>query len=100
MEVLGLPPSHLMEVAKRKKNFFDELNKPKIVPNSRGRMRYPNTRTLENKIKCLDSKFLDLLFRTLEWDPKNRITPEQALEHPWIQEEIYSRPRRRISSVS
>lgn len=32
--------------------------------------------------------FVDLLERCLRWDPAERITPEGAMSHPWVQEQI------------
>jgi hypothetical protein len=36
MEVMGVPPPHLIDTASRKKVFFDANNQPTVVPNSRG----------------------------------------------------------------
>jgi hypothetical protein len=47
MEVKGVPPSNIMKLASRKHLFFEENGDPKVVPNSRGKMRYPNTKTFE-----------------------------------------------------
>ena len=44
MEVLGVPPKELLERATRRKKFFDDDFNPMIVPNSRGRKRYPGKR--------------------------------------------------------
>ena len=35
-------------------------------------------------LKCTDASFLDLLQKCFLWDPGQRITPDQALSHPWI----------------
>lgn len=61
MEVKGLPPSELMEKATRKNLFFDNDDTPKILPNSKGRMRCPSTKTLVEKVRCSDYAFMDLL---------------------------------------
>ena len=86
MEVLGLPSPYLLSQASRKKLFFDKDSNPRIEPNSRGRVRYPGTRSLKEKIRCSDSKFLNLVSRCLDWDPETRITPDEALAHEWILE--------------
>ena len=36
MEVLGLPPTQLVDEATRRKMFFDTAGNPRIIPNSRG----------------------------------------------------------------
>ena len=33
---------------------------------------------------CDDPMFLDFMTRCLEWDPSIRMTPPQALPHPWL----------------
>jgi dual specificity tyrosine-phosphorylation-regulated kinase 2/3/4 len=63
MEVKGVPPPALLAEATRKKLFFDISDAPKIVANSRGRKRYPQTRLLEEKIGTSERVFLDLVER-------------------------------------
>ena len=86
MEVLGLPPRHLLEKATRTKLFFDELGNPKLTANSKGRKRYPSTKTLSEILSGADSRFVDLVQKCLEWDYHQRITPDEALLHDWMQE--------------
>lgn len=31
-----------------------------------------------------DTEFIDFLSRCLEWSPLNRMTPDEALKHPWL----------------
>ena len=88
LETLGLPPSHLLEQATRKKLFFDTSNAPKIVPNSRGKKRLPGAKTLQTTLKSSDPAFLDFLSQCLVWDPAIRLTPDVALKHQWIVEGI------------
>lgn len=40
---------------------------------------------LEEKIKSDDMDFIDFLYRCFEWMPERRITPNEALNHPWLQ---------------
>lgn len=100
MEVKGLPSDDLMEQATRKKLFFDE-NTPKIIANSRGKKRYPSTRSLEEKVKSSDEQFLGFIeskihLGCLDWDPITRMTPEAAFEHPWIKEAFQRSPSNRV----
>lgn len=44
MEVKGVPEDYLLELASRKKLFFDQENQPIIVPNSKGKKRKPLTK--------------------------------------------------------
>jgi serine/threonine protein kinase len=95
MELLGLPPVEMARRSKRRLNFFDEVVNPadcqdvEFVPkpfvNSRGRRRTPGSRTLGSAVKSDDAAFLALLAKCFVWDPSQRLTPEQALEEPWMQ---------------
>ena len=40
--------------------------------------------TLRSHSGCDDPLFVDFIQRCLEWDPLRRLTPGQALRHPWI----------------
>lgn len=84
VEVLGAPSKALVEVATRRKLFFDSNLQVRVQPNSQGRIRMPGTKTLPGALKCNDPQFLDLLEQCLQWDPSQRIGPEQALQHPWF----------------
>lgn len=88
MEILGAPPKRLITASTRKKTFFDPNGKPLIVPNSRGKIRQPGAKDLQSVTKCNDALFLSFLKRCLRWDPKLRMTPDKAMEHPWITGDI------------
>ncbi|PIK33086.1 putative dual specificity tyrosine-phosphorylation-regulated kinase 4-like, partial [Apostichopus japonicus] len=59
---------------------------PRCTTNSKGKKRKPNSKDLRYAIKTTDSLFLDFISRCLEWDPLERMTPDQALQHDWIQD--------------
>lgn len=47
MELRGLPPKEVLDQSTRKKLFFDEnTDEPILEPNSRGKKRIPNNKTL------------------------------------------------------
>ena len=50
MEVLGLPPRNMLNVASRRRLFFDSTLAPRMTANSRGRKRRPNTRDLSTAL--------------------------------------------------
>jgi dual specificity tyrosine-phosphorylation-regulated kinase 2/3/4 len=59
------------------------------VTNSRGRKRKPNTKTIHGILhKCSDTLFIDFICRCFDWDPANRLTPLQALQHEWILQDL------------
>lgn len=91
-EVLGAVPSHLIQKASREAQaYFDED----------GKVRFPTPKTtardlkyFEDEVRPLKEKivpdnsynlyFLDLVQRMLVYDPERRITPRQALRHPFF----------------
>jgi len=70
----------------RKKYFFSSNGKPRILENSAGVRRSPGTKDLQTLLGCDDPLFLSFLSDCLKYNPKERITPAQALQHPWILE--------------
>ncbi|EDO46144.1 predicted protein [Nematostella vectensis] len=101
MELLGYIPEKLRETSKRAKNFINSKGYPRYctittlpdgsVAVSGGRSRRgktrgaPNSKTFVQALKgCDDAMFIDFLKRCLEWDPSARMTPSQALRHPWL----------------
>ncbi|KAK6472030.1 dual specificity tyrosine-phosphorylation-regulated kinase 2-like [Huso huso] len=101
MEVLSMPPQKLMEQSKRAKNFINSKGHPRyctastlangtVVLNGsrsrRGKMRgAPGSKDWVTALKgCDDPTFIDFLKKCLDWDPATRMTPNQALRHPWL----------------
>uniref|UniRef100_A0A8C7NRM5 dual-specificity kinase n=1 Tax=Oncorhynchus mykiss TaxID=8022 RepID=A0A8C7NRM5_ONCMY len=100
MEVLGMPPNDFLSTATRKRHFFDSKGNPRNITNSRGRKRRPNSKDLASVLKTNDPVFLDFIKRCLTWDPKKRMTPDEAMQHEWIQEARSNkfRPKTRTAS--
>nr|XP_006824781.1 PREDICTED: dual specificity tyrosine-phosphorylation-regulated kinase 4-like [Saccoglossus kowalevskii] len=86
MEILGLPPSHLIEDAQRRRLFFDSKGTPRCITNSKGKKRRPSSKDLCHAVRTSDSNFVDFIRRCLEWDPSKRMTPDEAIQHDWILE--------------
>ncbi|XP_041110261.1 dual specificity tyrosine-phosphorylation-regulated kinase 4-like isoform X3 [Polyodon spathula] len=86
MEVLGLPPTEFIQTASRKRLFFDSKGSPRNTTNSKGKKRCPNSKDLASVLKTNDTLFLDFLRGCLVWDPAQRMTPDEAVQHEWIQE--------------
>ncbi|XP_037047096.1 dual specificity tyrosine-phosphorylation-regulated kinase 2 isoform X1 [Bradysia coprophila] len=85
MEILGVPPEDLINTATRKRLFFDARCSPRCVTNSKGKKRKPGSKTLAQALRCNDPLFNDFISRCLEWDPKKRMTPDEAVTHEWLQ---------------
>jgi len=88
IECLEVPPQYLINTGSHRREYFDLNGKPIMKENSRGLIHFPGAKTLLQRIKCEDARFLNLIQRCLEWDPEKRITPEEALRHEWIAEGI------------
>lgn len=56
------------------------------IPNSRGKIRVPNSKTWKNVLGCNDDNFIDFLKCCLTWEPSERMVPMDGLLHPWILE--------------
>ena len=79
----GLPPVEVLDVSTRKNLFFDgDLLKSCKLAN--GKVLNPGERNLNEVLKEADKEFVDLVKRCLEWNPCKRISPKDALLHPWV----------------
>ncbi|XP_006000439.1 dual specificity tyrosine-phosphorylation-regulated kinase 3 [Latimeria chalumnae] len=109
MELLGPPPQKLLEQSKRAKNFISSKGHPRYctvttLPNGtvvlngcrsrRGKMRGPpGSKDWVTALKgCDDATFIDFLKQCLDWDPAARMTPVQALRHPWLSKRLPKPP--------
>lgn len=101
MEVQGMPPRRLLEESKRSKAFFSSRGVPRYCSlisladgrtelsggySAQGRFRGPpKSKDLSVALKgCKDPLFVDFLKRCLEFDPKLRLNPLEALRHSWL----------------
>lgn len=100
MEILGVPPRSMLVASSRCKLFFDSSFRPRIVASSRGKKRHPGTRDLATKLRCKDRIFLSFLECCFNWEPHKRMTPEEALQHPWITEHTPPATQRATSTTS
>lgn len=44
----------------------------------------PNSKNWKTVIGCTDDNFIDFIKKCLVWEPSERMTPREALLHPWI----------------
>lgn len=105
VEVLGVPPSHMLEQGSKSKRYFDRFpdgtwqikrikeGKKYKAPGTR-RLRDilgsdiggPQSRRLNEPGHTLQDyiKFEDIIIRMLNYDPKLRITPHESLQHAFF----------------
>ncbi|CAD8196096.1 unnamed protein product [Paramecium pentaurelia] len=82
IKVLGMPPKEVIDQSPKRSKFFDDkyqLNY-KIKENEQISQLKPLSQLLEKA----DTDFYDFISKCLEWNQYQRMTPEQALDHPWI----------------
>ncbi|KAI8322821.1 kinase-like protein [Martensiomyces pterosporus] len=109
VEVLGPPPAYMLERAPRCADFAEPApyavtpiptGNMMLLPNgscvvgsvvikpytnSKGKRRRPGSRPLAQVLaRARDPRLVDFVMRTLAWDPAMRMSPEDALRHPWI----------------
>ncbi|CAB3359952.1 Hypothetical predicted protein [Cloeon dipterum] len=102
VEVLGMPPRHILDQAHKARKYFDKLPDGSYVlkkPKDGKRYRNPGSRRLSDIVGVEAGgpggrragepghsvsdylKFRDLVLRMLDYDPKTRVTPFYALQH-------------------
>lgn len=69
MEVLRVPEPELLKKCSRGKYFFDSQFQPKLVANSRGKIKVPGSKSLKQAMECSDDLFVDFVSKILVWDP-------------------------------
>ncbi|XP_055501112.1 dual specificity tyrosine-phosphorylation-regulated kinase 1A isoform X4 [Leucoraja erinacea] len=106
VEVLGIPPSHILDQAPKARKFFEKLSDASwtVKKTKDGKREYkpPGTRKLHSILgvetggpggrRAGESghtvadylKFKDLILRMLDYDPKTRIAPYYALQHSFF----------------
>ncbi|XP_060560524.1 dual specificity tyrosine-phosphorylation-regulated kinase 1A-like isoform X4 [Ruditapes philippinarum] len=102
VEVLGMPPKHILDQAPKARKYFDQLPDGSYIckkPKDGKKYKHAGTRKLHDVIGAETGgpggrragepghtvadylKFKDLILRMLDYDPKTRITPYYALQH-------------------
>ncbi|XP_066502563.1 dual specificity tyrosine-phosphorylation-regulated kinase 4-like isoform X1 [Hoplias malabaricus] len=82
-EVIGLPPYYVLQTGYSRHRFFDVDESLNYT--LKGKNRKPSSVDLAAVLNTDDPAFVDFIKRCLMWDPMMRLTPEEALRHPWIQ---------------
>ncbi|XP_034670435.1 putative dual specificity tyrosine-phosphorylation-regulated kinase 3 homolog isoform X2 [Drosophila subobscura] len=105
IEVLGMPNKTLLATSKRSKTFFSPKGYPRYCTvrtmsdgmvvliggqSRRGKPRGPPcSKSLSKAMDgCKDPLFLNFIRGCLEWDADKRLTPAEALKHPWLRRRL------------
>ncbi|EPY29178.1 protein kinase, partial [Strigomonas culicis] len=92
MEYLGPPPPEMISRSRYKNKYFSADGTPKVTKNPRGERRVPGSRSLANFLALPeDSQFISFINQFFVWDQHERVTPREAMQHPWIVEEFVFR---------
>ncbi|CAF1215118.1 unnamed protein product [Adineta ricciae] len=100
MEVFDVPPNDFIQQGTRRQLFFDSKNHPRCSSSKTMKKRRPGTRPLSHIIRTNDFYCLDFLNRCFHWNPNERLTPSQGLNHPWINQINCHRRHRQRMSIS
>nr|CDP94796.1 BMA-MBK-2, isoform f [Brugia malayi] len=117
IELLGVPPLKVTENAKRTRNFISSRGYPRYCTittmsdgtvavsggrSKRGKPRGPpGSRSWNSALKNQgDDLFIDFLRQCLDWDPDKRLTPQQALKHPWLRRRLPRPPECCVNLIS
>uniref|UniRef100_A0A453YZZ9 dual-specificity kinase n=1 Tax=Anopheles gambiae TaxID=7165 RepID=A0A453YZZ9_ANOGA len=112
IELLGMPPLKLLHNARWPSRYFAydgddqfphycslsfrEDGREEIQGSYSKRGRYrgaPGTRDLAKVLNYCDELFLDFVKHCLRWDPKRRMTPQEALNHNWFHRMLPQSPQ-------
>ncbi|KMZ07418.1 putative dual specificity tyrosine-phosphorylation-regulated kinase 3 homolog isoform X1 [Drosophila simulans] len=105
IEVLGMPNKNILASSKRSKSFFSPKGYPRYCTvrtmsdgmvvliggqSRRGKQRGPPcSKSLSKALDgCKDPLFLNFIRGCLEWDADKRLTPSEALKHPWLRRRL------------
>ncbi|XP_065193023.1 dual specificity tyrosine-phosphorylation-regulated kinase 2-like [Sycon ciliatum] len=98
MECIGVPPRYLIKTGHRADGHFDDACRP-LYRKTRGKQGHelepgymsndmyygaPASRSLLSLIKTKDAQFCDFITKMLVWWPHERLSADDALQHPFI----------------
>jgi dual specificity tyrosine-phosphorylation-regulated kinase 2/3/4 len=96
LEVLGLPPAHVLKVSSKTRQFFDKNGNPVNVEGWSD-AGLPGSRPVEHVLYDAPDDLIDFVKKCLEWDPSLRLRPSEALRHPFIAKK---RKKSRVKRIS
>ena len=89
IEVIGLPPAYLLENSPKCQVVLETIKKLSISATP-GKGRIPGSKSLKQLVKNSEPQFYDFLsskvyIECLVWNPSDRLSASEALEHDWFQ---------------
>ncbi|XP_061416414.1 uncharacterized protein LOC133347804 [Lethenteron reissneri] len=80
LPMLGLPPKAMIDASIHNIISFDEKNRPVV----NGKRIVPCSVSLKTVLGTRNRKLINFLRGCLQWDPQRRLTPTEALNHPFL----------------
>ena len=84
--VLGPPPLDMLMDGTRTNCFFDEEFYPILRPNKKGVTHSVSSTSLGAVLNINEPHLLDIIRKCLKWNPSERITFKEIVNHPWFNE--------------
>ena len=72
----------MQQNAKKRNKFFN--GDGTLINTKKSKSMIPGNKILYNILGDENKTFIDFIQKCLQWDPEKRLTPKEALEHPWI----------------
>ena len=88
METIGIPPLYIIENSPKRRLFFDDNLKPFFNQEEEGNIFKPGSKKIKDLLKDAPDNFIDFINKCLLWNPFERLTPDKALLHPFIIENM------------
>lgn len=82
VEVLGLPDPIYISKSRRRVSYFDISGN--LRTSHRYKKRVPGSKPLSLILKNMDELLIDFISKCLQFSPEKRMTPQEAINHPWI----------------
>eukprot|EP01026_Neomeris_dumetosa_P021743 TRINITY_DN1893_c0_g1_i2.p1 TRINITY_DN1893_c0_g1~~TRINITY_DN1893_c0_g1_i2.p1 ORF type:complete len:418 (-),score=22.01 TRINITY_DN1893_c0_g1_i2:791-2044(-) len=106
IRLLGYPPKKFATGGFHSKNYFNKNGKL-VDPKPYLRHGFSSLKSLFNdkfphlfKHSLEHEAFIDFVSQCIKWNPQQRITADQALQHPWITKDYYKSTNRSGSKSS
>ncbi|CAD8121649.1 unnamed protein product [Paramecium sonneborni] len=81
-KVLGMPSKDIIDQSPKRSKYFDD--KYQLNYKVKQTDYIQKLKPLSQLLEKADAEFYDFINKCLQWNQYQRLTPEQALDHPWV----------------